>query len=95
MFPLIPAALGASMAALRNPGQLSKILTFRVGIFTAAATVAAVTYTVAPPAQLEASTPRSSPAADSQKKLIKRRSSIYEPANAHALVRALAPVVHQ
>jgi hypothetical protein len=85
VFVLIPAALSASLSALRRPGTLGNMLFFRVGVFAASATFAAVTFdsqstvTALQPA---------APSAPIKKQLIRRRSSLLEPGNEHALVRA-------
>ncbi|KAJ1615876.1 hypothetical protein T492DRAFT_1152611 [Pavlovales sp. CCMP2436] len=81
VFVLIPAALSASLVALRRPGTLGNVLLFRVSVFAASAAFAAVNYesqsttTALQPA---------APAAPLKKQLIKRRSSMLEPENEHA-----------
>ncbi|KAJ1620965.1 hypothetical protein T492DRAFT_847402 [Pavlovales sp. CCMP2436] len=85
VFVLIPAALSCSLVALSRPGTLGNVLLFRVSVFAASAAVAALTYesqstvTALQPA---------APAAPQKKQLIRRRSSLLEPENEHALVRA-------
>jgi hypothetical protein len=89
MFILIPAALQSSISALRNPRTLANILSFRVGVFATSAAIAAVTYTSQP--TVTAMQPLPGPqAALAEKRPIKRRSSMLEPENKHALVRATA-----
>ncbi|KAJ1640282.1 hypothetical protein T492DRAFT_931237 [Pavlovales sp. CCMP2436] len=83
VFVLIPAALSCSLVALRRPGTLGNVLLFRVSVFAASAAVAALTYesqstvTALQPA---------APAAPQKKQLIRRRSSLLEPENEHALM---------
>lgn len=83
VFVLLPAALQSSIASLRKPGTLANVLSFRVGVFAASAAFAAITYTAAP-AVLQAASPKPVPHAE-KRQLIKRRSSVLEPGNKHAL----------
>ncbi|KAG8460251.1 hypothetical protein KFE25_004509 [Diacronema lutheri] len=83
VFVLLPAALQSSLSALRNPRTLGKLLSFRVGVFVTSAAVAAATYEAAQPT-VSALQPAQS-AVDKPKQMVKRRSSMLEPENTHAL----------
>jgi hypothetical protein len=87
MFILIPVGLQSALGALRNPRVLGNILSARVGIFAATAAVAAATYKSTEPTVMQPAA-KPAPSDESQRNSIKRRSSMLEPANKHALVRA-------
>jgi hypothetical protein len=87
MFILIPVGLQSALGALRNPRVLGNILSARVGVFAATAAVAAATYKSTEPTVMQPAA-KPAPSDESQRNPIKRRSSMLEPANKHALVRA-------